>query len=130
SVSWRKTMGIDHSPRPGLGRVRLCTGVWAFALLTGIAAAGEAGQPFDYIPSSPLRNSPPPVSTTVARWHTWLLKTSTELRPAAPPADRSVQTLSELGELRSLQAQRNSITLPAIEYWNSGPATTRWTELA
>jgi len=87
-------MDMNSHARRGLRRVRLCTGLWGFALLTGIAAAGEAGQPFDYIPSSPVRNGPPPVSTNVARWHTWLLKTSSELRPVAPPPDRSAQTLT------------------------------------
>jgi membrane-associated phospholipid phosphatase len=68
-------------------------------------------------------------STQVGGWKTWVLASSAEVRPPPPPADPSSQTQVELAELRQLQAQRSDVTHTAIEYWNSGPATLRWTEL-
>src|SRR5689334_22298367 len=68
-------------------------------------------------------------SAQVAGWKTWLLASSAELRSPPPPADDSARTLGELAELRQLQAQRSDVTDTAIQYWNSGPATLRWTEL-
>lgn len=68
-------------------------------------------------------------ATQVAAWKTWILGASDEVRPPPPPADQSSQTQAELAELRQLQVQRSDVTGTAIQYWNSGPATLRWTEL-
>jgi membrane-associated phospholipid phosphatase len=68
-------------------------------------------------------------SSQVGGWKTWVLGSAAEVRPPPPPANRSSQTQDELAELRQLQAQRTDVTHTAIEYWNSGPATLRWTEL-
>jgi membrane-associated phospholipid phosphatase len=68
-------------------------------------------------------------STQVEGWKTWVLASSGEVRPPPPPANLSSQTQGELAELRQLQAQRSEVTHTAIQYWNSGPATLRWTEL-
>jgi len=38
-------------------------------------------------------------------------------------------TAAELVELQQYQAQRTPITATAIQYWNSGPATLRWTQM-
>src|SRR5438093_12964519 len=65
----------------------------------------------------------------VGGWKTWVLVSGAEVRPPPPPADRSSQTQGELVELRQLQAQRSDVTHTAVQYWNSGPATLRWTEL-
>jgi PAP2 superfamily len=67
--------------------------------------------------------------TQVGGWKTWVLASSAEVRPPPPPVDQSSQTQGELAELRQLQAQRSEVTHTAVQYWNSGPATLRWTEL-
>jgi membrane-associated phospholipid phosphatase len=68
-------------------------------------------------------------STQVEGWKTWFLASSGEVRPPPPPANLSSQTQGELAELRQLQAQRSEVTHTAVQYWNRGPATLRWTEL-
>lgn len=68
-------------------------------------------------------------SAQIGGWKTWVLASSAEVRPLPPPADHSSQTQAELTELRQLQAQRSEVTDTAVQYWNSGPATLRWTEL-
>lgn len=68
-------------------------------------------------------------SAPVAGGKTWVLASGDEVRPPPPPADGSPQTQAELTELRQLQAQRSDVTGTAVQYWNEGPATLRWTEL-
>lgn len=65
----------------------------------------------------------------VGEWKTWVLASSAEIQPPPPPADSSDQTAAELAELRRLQSQRDSVTNTTIHYYNSVPATQRWTEL-
>jgi hypothetical protein len=65
----------------------------------------------------------------VGGWQTWVLASGAEVRPPPPPADPSSQTQAELAELRELQARRSEVTDTAVQYWNRGPATLRWTEL-
>lgn len=107
-------------------------GVLSVAMVASVAAVAQAGQPFDYI-NFIQRPTPRPVvtpSVNVGRWKTWVMTSGSQLRPAAPPPERSNQTLLELNELRQLQGERDSNDLAAIQYWNNVPATTRWTELA
>lgn len=59
-------------------------------------------------------------------WHTWLLSTPDELRPAAPIAP----TAAELDEVVQLQSARDEDTIALIQQWNSRPAVLPWTELA
>jgi hypothetical protein len=66
----------------------------------------------------------------VGKWKTWLLTSGSEVTVPAPPGDDSDQTKAELAELRRLQSFRSPLLNQAIAYWNSGPATQRWTELA
>jgi membrane-associated phospholipid phosphatase len=66
----------------------------------------------------------------VATWKTWVLTSASEIAVPAPPADDSDETKAELAELRQLQSFRSPILSQVIAYWNSGPATQRWTELA
>src|SRR5436305_3798270 len=68
-------------------------------------------------------------ATPVGGWKTWVLASGAEIQPPKPPADDSAETQVELAELQQLQAQRSEVTETAIHYWNSGPATLRWTEL-
>jgi membrane-associated phospholipid phosphatase len=65
----------------------------------------------------------------VGQWKTWVIASGSEIQPPAPPAENSAQTAAELAELRELQTRRSPLTDTAIQYWNSGPAPQRWTEL-
>jgi hypothetical protein len=66
----------------------------------------------------------------VAKWKTFVLSSSSEIAVPAPPADGSDQTKAELTELRQLQALRGPATNKVTDFWNSVPATRRWTDVA
>jgi hypothetical protein len=68
--------------------------------------------------------------TKVGQWKTWVLTSGSEIAVPAPPAADSDQTKAELAELRQLQALRSPTLDQVIAYWNTGPATARWTELS
>ncbi len=96
------------------------------ALFGAVAVASQAAQPFDYVTlPSTIRVIPPAEAVPVGAWKTWHLTGSREVRPPAPPRERSVQFMTEITELMQLQAQRSPITAPTIHYWNSVPVTQR-----
>jgi len=66
----------------------------------------------------------------VGTWKTWVLASGAEIQVAAPPAETSGETKAELAELRQLQKERSLIGNTAIQYYNAGPATQRWHDLA
>ena len=65
----------------------------------------------------------------VAEWSTWVLPTSDALRPAAPPADNSTQTASELAEIVQLQGARTAATDSLVRTYDGDPAAA-WSRLA
>jgi membrane-associated phospholipid phosphatase len=58
-------------------------------------------------------------------WRTWVLASSAEVRPAAPPAEGSVSMARELDEIVQIQSARTPRTDSLIAYWNDLP-TTPW----
>src|SRR6476620_1552602 len=58
------------------------------------------------------------------KWQTWVLKSGSELRPAAPPDQAA--TKKELAELQTLVAQRDAKALDQIAYWDAGSPNYRW----
>lgn len=63
-------------------------------------------------------------------WDPWLMSSADQYRLPPPPAKDSRRTLRELRELRQLQSERTPRIERRIRYWNKGPATLRWTEIA
>jgi membrane-associated phospholipid phosphatase len=112
-VARRKTM-VDKSCA---GPPMRPTGRWAAALTIALLATTGAGA------------DTPAGGAAVGQWRTWVLASAGEIQTPPPPAADSAQTAAELAELRELQSQRSPITETAIHYWNSGPATRRWTEI-
>jgi membrane-associated phospholipid phosphatase len=86
--------------------------VWLSTVTTGVGAT-----------------SPDAGGAAVGDWKTWVLTSGSEIQPAPPPAADSAQTAAEVAELRDLQSSRSPISDTAIQYWNSGPASRRWTEI-
>ncbi|HEX3177806.1 MAG TPA: phosphatase PAP2 family protein [Methylomirabilota bacterium] len=61
-------------------------------------------------------------------WTTWVIGPARALRlPPPPPATDSA---AELAELRALTGARSSAALEAVAYWDVGPPSYRWNELA
>jgi hypothetical protein len=69
-----------------------------------------------------------PVEPRAGTWKTHVLASGSELRLPPPPG--AATTRAELGELRSLAAQRNPATLDQISYWDAGSPGYRWIEMA
>jgi membrane-associated phospholipid phosphatase len=61
-------------------------------------------------------------------WHTWVLASGSELRPAAPPDQAATQ--SELAQLHTLESQRDTPALDIVSYWDAGAPAYRWNEIA
>lgn len=57
-------------------------------------------------------------------WHTWVLASADELRPAAPPDP----TAAEIDEVLGFQADRSDEVIATIRRWTSRPAVLPWTE--
>jgi membrane-associated phospholipid phosphatase len=59
-------------------------------------------------------------------WHTWVLTSGSQLRPAKPPDRRATQ--AEIQELKQMANQRNQVILDRIAFWNTGAPAYRWNE--
>jgi membrane-associated phospholipid phosphatase len=64
------------------------------------------------------------VEPTAGTWPTWVVGAPAALRPLPPPA------ASEADELRMLATRRDAGTQRIIAYWDAGPPSYRWNELA
>jgi membrane-associated phospholipid phosphatase len=62
-------------------------------------------------------------------WKTWVIASSSALRPSAPPPMGSTQAAQELEEIVSMQRSRSAATDSAIARWNAIP-TANWHALA
>lgn len=62
-------------------------------------------------------------------WKTWVLRSAKEIRLPNPPLPNSAQGLKELAQLQQAQLDRTQAQIDAARFWDSGPATQRWTEI-
>jgi membrane-associated phospholipid phosphatase len=69
-----------------------------------------------------------PIEPDAALWQTWVLESASQFRSDAPPDE--TQTAIEIGQLLEMVADRDDAALQQIAYWNSGPATYRWNQIA
>lgn len=67
------------------------------------------------------------IAPEAAQWGTWVLESSSELRPAAPPDAEA--TATELAALQAMVATVDDQALSAVRYWNAGAPNYRWIEL-
>src|SRR5262245_59371033 len=61
-------------------------------------------------------------------WKTWVISSGREFRVAAPPNEAA--TTTEIGELKSLANKRDAAAKDLIAYWNVGPPSYRWHDIA
>ncbi len=61
-------------------------------------------------------------------WPTWLLESGDQLRLDAPPDDAA--TADEIADLLAMVEERDEAALQQIAYWNTGPASYRWNQIA
>jgi hypothetical protein len=69
-----------------------------------------------------------PVGPDAGKWHTWVLSSPSQVRPAAPPDQAATE--KELAQVRSEIAKRDDAALDRIIYWNAGWPGYRWHEIA
>jgi membrane-associated phospholipid phosphatase len=72
-------------------------------------------------PTGPPRDADP----NAGGWRTWVLASAGEIRPSAPPAAGSAQTIAETEEIVRLQAARTPQGDSLVRVWDVLP-TTRW----
>jgi membrane-associated phospholipid phosphatase len=100
--------------------------LWTFGLIVlaafslGILSGAAAGS---------FRLLPAPQTPSLSTWHTWVLTTPDQFRAAAPPMDEA-SLAQEVGQLEALASARDAGVLNQIAYWNSGPPSYRWNQIA
>ncbi|MBI2202093.1 MAG: twin-arginine translocation signal domain-containing protein [Armatimonadetes bacterium] len=62
-------------------------------------------------------------------WSTWVLRSAREMRLPSPPAATSLEATRELAQLKQAQFARTEAQIAAARFWDTGPATRRWTEI-
>jgi membrane-associated phospholipid phosphatase len=70
------------------------------------AKADGSDQPFtgSYPPNTGIWGSATPVAPLAGTWHTWVLNSASQLRPAAPPAFNSADANTQYAAVKNLQA--------------------------
>src|SRR3984893_9143240 len=61
-------------------------------------------------------------------WKTWVISSAREFRVAAPP--NNAGTAAEILELKALTGKRDAAARDLIAYWNVGPPSYRWHDIA
>src|SRR5438876_2910522 len=61
-------------------------------------------------------------------WKTWVISSAREFPVGAPPNDAG--TAAEILELKALADKRDAAARDLIAYWNAGPPSYRWHEIA
>lgn len=59
-------------------------------------------------------------------WQTWVLESGDQFRLDAPPGDNA----AEIAQLKAMAAERDEDALLQIAYWNAGPPSYRWNQIA
>jgi membrane-associated phospholipid phosphatase len=67
------------------------------------------------------------IQINAGQWHTWVLTSGSQVRPAPPPDAAGTQ--AELGQLHALSQQRDGATLDQIAFWDTAAPSYRWNEL-
>ncbi|MCB0063454.1 MAG: phosphatase PAP2 family protein, partial [Caldilineaceae bacterium] len=76
----------------------------------------------------PLAPPQAPIEPEAGQWGTWVLTSSAELRPAAPPD--ATATAQERSELQAILAANDDTTKAQVLWWDAGAPTYRWVEMA
>jgi hypothetical protein len=77
---------------------------------------------------APAHGAGDQIETKAGTWKTWVISSGREFRVAAPPNEAA--TAAEIGDLKSLANKRDAAAKDLIAYWNVGPPSYRWHEIA
>jgi len=78
--------------------------------------------------AEPSTGSVGQMGSNVEPYTTWVLESASQLRVAAPPDEAA--TAAEIDQLKALAETRDEAALLQIEYWNAGPPSYRWNQIA
>jgi membrane-associated phospholipid phosphatase len=65
------------------------------------------------------------IEPNAGSWKTWVISSGREFRLPPPPSDAA-----EIGELKAMANKRDTAAREVIAYWNVGPPSYRWQEIA
>jgi membrane-associated phospholipid phosphatase len=77
---------------------------------------------------APAHGAGDQIETKAGTWKTWVISSGREFRVAAPPNEAA--TAAEIGDLKNLANKRDAAAKDLIAYWNFGPPSYRWHEIA
>jgi membrane-associated phospholipid phosphatase len=86
--------------------------IGSIGLLTGVAAALAGEQ----------------IEPNAGSWKTWVIASGRDFRTPPPPNDAAAG--AELAELKALANKRDAAAKDLIAYWDVGPPSYRWQEIA
>jgi hypothetical protein len=72
----------------------------------------------------------PPIGIALATSRTWLLDSTSQFRPAAPPKFRSPEWESAMEEVRRVARERTAAQTEIAQRWNSGDPWAVWNDTA
>lgn len=61
-------------------------------------------------------------------WPTWVLESGSQFRLDAPPDQAT--TTGEIAQLMAMANERDDMALQQVTYWNAGPPSYRWNQIA
>ena len=67
------------------------------------------------------------IEPNAGSWQTWVISSGRDFRVPPPPGDADG---AEIGELKDLANKRDPATRDIIAYWDVGPPSYRWQQLA
>jgi len=70
----------------------------------------------------------PSVEPNAGYWKTWVLAFGGEVGPPPPPGVG--ESVAEIRLLKEMVPQRDAAALATIQYWDAGPPSNRWIEIA
>ncbi len=105
----------------------LAVAATALAWPSPSAAAEEKSARLEIFPFSRCA-SQEDIEPKAGKWKTWVLASGSELRVPAPPGMR--ETRAEVRQVQTLIEERTDADLKAIRFWDAGPPSYRWIELA
>jgi membrane-associated phospholipid phosphatase len=95
-----------------------------FVALVALIGVGAFSRAVATPPSDSLAQIEPDAGT----WQTWVLESGDQLRLDAPPDEAA--TAEEIVQLIEMAGERDEEALQQIAYWNAGPPSYRWNQIA
>jgi membrane-associated phospholipid phosphatase len=120
-------MRYSISNAKGYASLRLVVLMLVGTMLVSLLPACAHAQ--DTVASSQVSSmSAAQIEPNAGKWKTWVLSSGSQLRVAAPPARKA--TKAEIKELEVMESQRDAVALDLINFWDAGPPSYRWNEIA